>query len=92
MTVSISLPLMNRGSRPCELAVKLPWWDRSFDMSALHTKPEALGALGKGFTEAGPCCLQTGDHSTERWKVYLSLGATVSKVKVTSSTARPLRL
>ena len=38
----------DKGSRPCELAVKLPLWDMSFDISALHKQPEALGARGKG--------------------------------------------
>lgn len=38
----------DKGSRPCELAAKLPLWDMSFDMSALHKMPEALGARGKG--------------------------------------------
>jgi hypothetical protein len=38
----------DKASRPCELAVKLPLWDMSFDMSALHKTPEALGARGRG--------------------------------------------
>ena len=37
-----------RASRPCELAVKLPLWDLSFDLKALHKEAEAVGNRGRG--------------------------------------------
>ena len=33
---------------PCEQAVKLPLWDMSLDISALHKQQEALGAAARG--------------------------------------------
>ena len=37
-----------RASRPWELAVKLPLWDLSFDLEALHKEAESVGNRGRG--------------------------------------------
>lgn len=37
-----------RASRPCELAVKLPLWDLTFDLKALHKEAEAVGNRARG--------------------------------------------
>jgi hypothetical protein len=47
-SVDDDLTFDERTSRPCEVCVKLPLWDMSFDLKALHKVAEANGKRGRG--------------------------------------------
>ena len=57
----------DKGSSPCELAVKLPLWDMLFDMSALHKQSEALGARGKGLQRLFLAACKPGAAVPQVW-------------------------
>ena len=46
--VDDDLTFDERSSRPCEVCIKLPLWDMSFDLKALHKTAEANGKRGRG--------------------------------------------
>jgi hypothetical protein len=70
-----------RASRPCEICVKQPLWDMSFDLKALHKVAEALGKRGRGRQRivlaackpgAAPPSARAAPSSSKRFSYYFS--------------------